>query len=113
MDELDEEPGYTTRQLHDLKRQRGGQLRRRSRKITITWGQGGEERSESYVAHGDSLWVRDTGRPAPLSFPAGEGRGSWPAEQAAGRIRSEGGQAEVRMHLASDTFRVHVPAGRR
>jgi hypothetical protein len=44
-----------------------------------------------------------------FTSPAGHPRGSQPAEQAAQEIRNNGGQAEVKMDMASDTFRVHVP----
>jgi hypothetical protein len=44
-----------------------------------------------------------------FTSPAGHPRGSQPAEQKAAEIRAAGGQAEVKMDLASDTFRVHVP----
>lgn len=44
-----------------------------------------------------------------FTSPAGHPRGSQPAEKKAAEIRSSGGQAEVKMDLASDSFRVHVP----
>jgi len=44
-----------------------------------------------------------------FTSPAGHPRGVKPAEAKAQEIRSNGGQAEVRMDPASDTFRVHVP----
>lgn len=40
---------------------------------------------------------------------AGDPRGSWPAEEVAAEIRDNGGQAEVKMDMATDSFRVHVP----
>lgn len=40
---------------------------------------------------------------------AGHPRGSWPADEKAKEIRDNGGQAEVMMDPATDTFRVHVP----
>lgn len=44
-----------------------------------------------------------------FTSPAGHPRGAQPAEQAAQEIRNTGGQAEVKMDPASDSFRVHVP----
>jgi hypothetical protein len=44
-----------------------------------------------------------------FTSPAGDPRGSWPAEEAAQEIRNSGGQAEVKMDMATDSFRVHVP----
>lgn len=44
-----------------------------------------------------------------FTSPAGHPRGAQPAEQAAQEIRDNGGQAEVKMDLSTDTFRVHVP----
>lgn len=41
--------------------------------------------------------------------PAGHPRGSWPAEEKAAEIRAAGGEAQVKMDPAGDTFRVHVP----
>ena len=39
-------------------------------------------------------------------FPAGGPRGSWPAEEAAQRLRDAGTPVEVRMDLPSDRFLV-------
>ena len=44
-----------------------------------------------------------------FTSPAGHPRGSKPADERAQEIRDNGGQAEVKMDMASDTFRVHVP----
>ncbi len=44
-----------------------------------------------------------------FTSPAGHPRGSQPAEEKAQEIRNNGGHAEVKMDLASDSFRVHVP----
>lgn len=44
-----------------------------------------------------------------FTSPAGHPRGSQPAEQAAQEIRDNGGHAEVKMDMATDTFRVYVP----
>lgn len=44
-----------------------------------------------------------------FTSPASHPRGSQPAEQAAQEIRNNGGQAEVKMDMDSDTFRVYVP----
>lgn len=46
-----------------------------------------------------------------FTSPAGHPRGAQPAEAKAEEIRSNGGQAEVKMDMASDSFRVHVPDG--
>ncbi|MFI7316713.1 hypothetical protein [Streptomyces venezuelae] len=43
------------------------------------------------------------------TFPAGSPRGSWPAEELAARLRSQGRAAEVVMDLATDAFLVVVP----
>lgn len=43
------------------------------------------------------------------SFPAGDPRGSWPAEEFARARRDEGTPAEVVMDLESDVFLVVVP----
>lgn len=43
-------------------------------------------------------------------FPAGNPRGSWPAEEFAAARRAEGQQAEVVMSLPDDAFLVVVPA---
>ncbi|MFK4066297.1 hypothetical protein [Streptomyces sp. NPDC029674] len=42
-------------------------------------------------------------------FPAGSPRGSWPAEELAARLRSQGRAAEVVMDLATDAFLVVAP----
>ncbi|WP_409235649.1 hypothetical protein [Streptomyces sp. PA5.6] len=42
------------------------------------------------------------------TFPAGSPRGSWPAEELAARLRSQGRAAEVVMDLATDSFLVVV-----
>ncbi|WP_192582744.1 hypothetical protein [Streptomyces triticiradicis] len=39
-------------------------------------------------------------------IPAGNPRGSWPAEESAARLREQGQQAEVVMDLDSDDFLV-------
>jgi hypothetical protein len=44
-----------------------------------------------------------------FTSPAGHPRGSQPADQAAQEIRDNGGQAEVKRDMATDSFRVHVP----
>jgi len=44
-----------------------------------------------------------------FTSPAGGPRGSWPADEKAAEIRSNGGQAEVKMDPKTDSFRVHVP----
>jgi hypothetical protein len=44
-------------------------------------------------------------------FPAGEPRGSWPAEEFAAARRAEGLNAVVVMDLADDAFLVVVPGG--
>ncbi|MGW1744544.1 hypothetical protein ACWCRD_02780 [Streptomyces sp. NPDC002092] len=44
-------------------------------------------------------------------FPAGEPRGSWPAEEFAHQRRREGIPADVVMDLASDSYLVFVPGG--
>jgi hypothetical protein len=44
-----------------------------------------------------------------FTSPAGHPRGSQPADEKAAEIRSGGGEAQVKMDMSSDTFRVHVP----
>lgn len=39
-------------------------------------------------------------------FPAGAPRGSWPAEEFAARLRSQGRSAEVVMDLVTDAYLV-------
>jgi hypothetical protein len=43
-------------------------------------------------------------------FPAGSPRGSWPAEEKAAELRSQGQPVEVVMDLPSDRFLVVTPA---
>jgi hypothetical protein len=45
-------------------------------------------------------------------FPAGEARGSWPAEEFATEQRRQGVPARVVMDLASDAFLVVVDGGK-
>ena len=68
------------------------------------------------AAHAAASHVRT--RPAPKSqrqilerFPAGEPRGSWPAEEFAAGQRRQGIPARVVMDLASDSYLVIVEAG--
>ncbi|HTE57007.1 MAG TPA: hypothetical protein VK698_39410 [Kofleriaceae bacterium] len=44
-------------------------------------------------------------------FPAGDPRGSWPAERYADKQRANGRRVEVVLDLASDKFVVFIPAG--
>jgi hypothetical protein len=44
-----------------------------------------------------------------FTAPAGGPRGSWPADEKAAEIRAAGGEAEVKMDMSTDSFRVHVP----
>ena len=46
-------------------------------------------------------------------FPASHPRGSWPAEEAAARLREQGQAVEVRMDLPSDRFIVVREGGER
>lgn len=55
------------------------------------------------LAHDLASYVR---RPVLERFPAGDPRGSWPAEDFAAQRRAEGQSAEVVMDLASDSFLV-------
>ncbi|MEV5609216.1 hypothetical protein [Streptomyces sp. NPDC052225] len=48
------------------------------------------------------------GRVVLQRFPAGGPRGSWPAEEFADRLRTQGQLAEVVMDLATDAFLVIV-----
>ncbi|MGM0361743.1 hypothetical protein ACNFRX_17250 [Streptomyces griseoaurantiacus] len=48
----------------------------------------------------------DTPRTVLERFPAGDPRGSWPAEEYAAQRRLQGQPAQVVMHLPSDTFLV-------
>lgn len=45
------------------------------------------------------------------TFPAGSPYGSWPAEEFAKARRDEGTDAQVVMHLPTDSFHVVVKAG--
>lgn len=58
------------------------------------------------AAHAAASYVRP--RRVLERFPAGNPRGSWPAEEFARARRMEGQQAEVVMDLASDAFLVIV-----
>jgi hypothetical protein len=53
------------------------------------------------------------GREILADFPAGGPRGSWPAEEKAAELRSQGQSATVVMDLPSDTFLVVVKEGER
>jgi hypothetical protein len=44
-----------------------------------------------------------------FTSPVSHRYGSRPADEKAQEIRDAGGQAEVKMDMASDSFRVHVP----
>jgi hypothetical protein len=68
------------------------------------------------AAHAAASHVRTRTAPKPkrqilAKFPAGEARGSWPAEEFAGEQRRDGIPARVVMDLDSDSFLVVVEGG--